>query len=166
MRLAGSLAASYKHRQCCSRCLILLNLGDYCAAIHPETIFPECARTRRARATFQAQIWRSSMRSSELQLCFSLDRPASIQQSRRILQAGQFASGHSIMATMLKPLRHTKCVTLRALRFSSATSEPAPPILSKIRDDLKTAMRSRDKPRSIAKPHNLPKENGDAYQRC
>ncbi|KAF7504045.1 hypothetical protein GJ744_002874 [Endocarpon pusillum] len=48
---------------------------------------------------------------------------------------------------MLRCVRQPKWLALRGIRHTSTTSEPAPPLLAKIRNDLKTAMRAKDKSR-------------------
>lgn len=74
--------------------------------------------------------------------------------------ARESAPGHPTVA-MLRYSRCRGCAALRNVRFTSttSTSESAPPLLSKIRDDLKTAMRSKDKPRSFAALHHWPVED-------
>src|SRR3954453_12730826 len=43
--------------------------------------------------------------------------------------------------------RCPRCLARRDLRFSSTDSEAPPPLLSKIRNDLKTAMKAKDQSR-------------------
>ncbi|KAI9037430.1 uncharacterized protein KD926_000393 [Aspergillus affinis] len=48
---------------------------------------------------------------------------------------------------MFRPLRFTPRVNLRPLRWNSTASPASPPLMGKIRTDLKVAMRAKDKDR-------------------
>jgi hypothetical protein len=52
-------------------------------------------------------------------------------------------------------LRCPRCRVRSGLRFSSTGSETPPPLLSKIRNDLKTAMKSKDQSRYDLKRRNV-----------
>jgi hypothetical protein len=51
------------------------------------------------------------------------------------------------LSDMSRLTRCPRCLAPRGLRFSSTDSEAPPPLLSKIRNDLKTAMKAKDQSR-------------------